>query len=158
MNDKLAFRNDIHYMVVSPYGEVTDIGYIHNEVAPRVKDSILRALTTPSGDDPGTLTSVRYLEFRPDGLAILGSKAQWTSGSALSTRYENATYVESINFNGTYTATANTTIKTVGLRDKHDDIISSSKMGSFLMFYSTSLNMSVGSGGKVIVQWTITTP
>ncbi len=155
MNEQIKFNNDIHYMVVSPLGDVTSEGMTKNQTGALVKDKILVALTTNSGVAPGTVTAVNYMGFRCDGSAILGSANQWfVTGTAISTRYNSATYLNTVNFNGTYTATANTTVKTVALLWANS-FTSGSDMGSFSHYYSTNLNMSVGSGGKIIIQWTV---
>lgn len=155
MNDQIRFNNSISYMIVSPLGEVEMEGLTQNQTGALVKDRILSALTTAAGASPGTITAVNYMGFRTDGSAILGSVNQWyVSGTAISTRYNSATYLNSVNFNGTYTATANTTVKTVALLWANS-FANGSDMGSFAHFYSTNLNMSVGSAGKIIIQWTV---
>jgi hypothetical protein len=157
MQDIIRFNNDIHYLVVSPDGSIAEEGKSHNQTGYFVKDAICRAFTTPSGVSPGTVTQICNMLFRADGSAILGSFNQWVmTGSAYSTRYNSATAVTSVGFNGTFQATANVTVKTVALGWRDFSGFESDLVGGSVHFYSTNLNMSVGSAGKIIIQWTVT--
>jgi hypothetical protein len=155
MNDKIFFDNTIAYMVVGPSGEISQQGEVKNQTAARLKDKILLALTLPNADN-GSLVGINEIAFRTDGSAILGTFLTWTSSTAFSTRYNNATYLNSVNFNSTYTATANVNIKTISCLD-HSGILFAvtDDVASFCHLYSTNLNMSVGSAGKIIIQWTV---
>ena len=156
MQDGLRFVNNVAYMSVNPEGEIISRGELMNVTGYNTKDAILRAMTTPAGVSPGTLNQSDRMYFRLDGNTTLGSFAQYCvadSSTAYSTRYNSGTYITSVQFNATYTATANITAKnvvlTLGARNSTDDC------GSFSDFWSTAFNMACGSAGKLIVQWTI---
>lgn len=154
--DAIVFNNTISYMVVRADGSIGEQGSMKNRQAPRVRDAIARALTTPGLTGVGTILQVTHLGFRPDGTAVLGSWNEWvTGGSAYSTRYSNSTYVTSVMFNGTFTATANVTVKTVALYNNTPTPVTTMEVASFCHFYSTSFNVTLGSGGQLIVQWTV---
>lgn len=154
--DTIRFDNNIHYMVVSPIGKVEQEGDIHNAVGVTIKDLILKALTTQNGASAGTLMSVQGMGFRTDGSALLGTYLTWhhAAATAYSTRYNNTSSLTSVGFNATYTATANTTVKSVIL-EQAVGYADSIDVATTALFYSTSMSMSVGSAGKIIVQWTV---
>jgi hypothetical protein len=159
MYEKLYFQNDVAYMSVNPEGEIISRGGLRNVTGYNTRDSIMRGMTTPPSVSVGTLLQSDRMYFRLDGNTTIGSFAQYVaadSATALSTRYNSATYVTSVMFNATYTATANVTCKnvvlTLGARSAGDDV------GSFSDFWSTNFNMGCGSGGKLIIQWTISMP
>ena len=156
MHDKIYFQNEIAYMVVGPHGDIQDKGILKNAVGWRMKDQIMRGITGVDGASPGTLVSIQRMAFRADGSTILGSLEQYVLSTAYSTRYNNATYVTSVNFNGTFSATANTTIRAVVLGDSIIPLAPTSALvGTYMMFYSTSFNLSVGSAGAIVISWTI---
>lgn len=158
MLEDIKFVNDIHYMSVGPTGEIISQGDLRNVTGQWMRDVIMKMLTTPASSNPGTLGQVDRMYFRLDGNASLGSFQTYDpgNGTAYSTRYNSATYISSVMFNATYTATANVSCKsvvmTLGARSSGDDI------GSFAKFWSTNFNMACGSGGKLIVQWTVSVP
>lgn len=136
------------------------VGTFANAVGQRTRDLVCKMLTTPFESDPGTLGQINYIYLRLDGSTILGSAAQWrvcdTGGTTISTRYNDSTYVTQVNFISTYTATANITCKCGALTDS---IMSgATPVGTAARFYSTSMNVSVGSAGKIIVSWDVSIP
>jgi hypothetical protein len=156
LSDSIYFVNEIAYIVTNPVGDIVQSGATKNAAGARLKNQIMRALTVQEGVSAGTLSGIQDVGFRADGSTILGSTAQYVFSTAFSTRYNNSTYVTSVNFNSTFSATANVTVKTVILFDEMVELNpASSDVGSFMSFYSTSLNLSVGSAGKIIVSWTI---
>lgn len=158
MLDVIKFDNDIHYMVVTPTGILGQEGWVKNAVGYRLKDQISKMLTTPSGDSPGTLGQINLAYYRLDGTQSLGTAGVYVasdSSTVYSTRYNSGTYINSVMFSATYTATANVTCKVVALNNIA--MSGASDVGSFCAFYSTNINMGVGSGGKIILQWTVNT-
>jgi phage baseplate assembly protein gpV len=158
MQDTLKFVNNVHYMSVSPEGAIISSGNLYNVTGQFMRDQIMRMLTTPASSSPGTLGQVDRAYFRVDGNTTLGSFQQYDPGgaTAYSTRYSSATYVSSVMFNATYTATANVTCKAVALTLGAQG--ASNDVGSFSKFWSTNFNMACGSAGKLIIQWTISVP
>lgn len=157
--DWIRFKDAINVMVVEEDKPVWT-GVFPNAVGERTRDLICKMLTTPLGSDPGTLGQINYIYVRLDGSSILGSAAQWrvcdTGGTTISTRYNDSTYVNSVNFISTYTATANITCKCAALTDS--PMAGATPVGTAARFYSTSLAVSVGSAGKIIVSWDISVP
>ena len=157
MYDSFNFNNDIHYMVVSPEGALEWSAMVKNAVGMRSRDIVSRSLTTPALSNSGTLGQINYCYFRLDGSSILGTGQTWvagdTSGTVISTRFGAATYVGSVMFSATYTATAQVTCKAVALMDSQP--ITSTDMGSMVRFWSTNISMVVSNGGRIIVQWTV---
>lgn len=158
MRDNLEFVNNVAYMSVGPQGEIISRGELHNVTGYRTRDQVLKALTTPPSTSPGTLVQIGMMYFRVDGLTTLGSFAQWDSGNAtaFSTRLSSGTYITSVQFNATYTATANVSCKAVALVESSQS--GPNDVGSFARFWSTTFNMACGSAGKLIVQWTVSMP
>ena len=119
---------------------------------------ICRYLTHPPLSSPGSDFQMRFIYFRLDGQTMLGTSGGWTlgdsSGTVISTRYNDATYVSAVSFAGTYTATADITCKAVGMSDAYAAGVS--EFGSAVRYYSTSLNIGVGSASKIIISWGIT--
>jgi hypothetical protein len=154
--DVIRFDNLIHYMVVGPGCEIISQGQFCNAVGYKTKDRVLRALTQNYQTTTGTEVQVNRMYFRNDGGTTLGSFLLWCpedSATVISTRYSNSTYVTSVMFSGTYTATANITCKAVALTEKTQS--SSDDVGSFAQFYSTNLNVSLGSASKLIIDWMV---
>lgn len=160
MQDRLRFDNEIRLMVVNPNGAVDGEQVYHNAVGWRTRDMVARMLTTAALSNPGTLGQVNYCYYRLDGSSILGTGLTWvaadTSGTAISTRYNTATYIGSVMFSATYTATAQVTCKALALTDSAP--ASGSDMGSVVRFWSTNISVVVSTGGKIIVQWTVSLP
>lgn len=158
MKDGIFFKNSVTYLSVGPEGEIISHGNLYNVTGQKTRDQIMKMLTTPASSSPGTLGQIDRAYFRLDGLTTLGSFQQYDPGAAtaFSTRYNSGTYISSVMFNATYTATANVSCKgvalTLGARSSSDDV------GSFSNFWSTNFNMACGSAGKLIIQWTITVP
>lgn len=150
----IQFNNFINYMVVSPSGDVLNEGVLKNAVGGRVKDQIMRGLTTPSGGNAGTILPVGYISYRCDGSTVLGSFEQWFAATAFSTRYNSSTYVTSVGYSATYTATTTTTVKSVILQE-NVGWSSAVDVGSLCLFYSTSLNLTAGSASRIIINWTV---
>jgi hypothetical protein len=155
--ETIKFENTIHYMVVGPSGEITSQGSTKNAAGQRTRDVICRFLTYPPLSSPGTVMQMRYIYFRLDGQTMLGTSGGWTAGDSagtvISTRYYNSTYVSAVSFAGTYTATADITCKAVGMTDLPAGGVS--EFGSAVRYYSTSLNIGVGSASKIIINWGI---
>jgi hypothetical protein len=157
MNSIINFNNPIKYMVVSPTGEIIQRGQVQNAVGARLKDQLSRAMGFSYGTPAGTVLQITGMGFRTDGSAILGSFAQWFAGATCAgTVYNTATYSNSIMLAGTYTATANVSVKSAILYSLAANLTSPSlDVGSFCYAYSTQFNMSCGSGGLMIIQWTV---
>lgn len=156
MHDIIRFNNQINYKVVGPQGEIISQGFLPNAQTDRNKWSILATLKGTN-----SYFNITALMLRLDGSAILGSRQQWeyadSSGTAISTMWLNGTgAVPTLMFTATYTATANVSCKAVALVDGYS-MNSSDTLLSYGRFYSTNLNLAVGSSGKIIVNWTITT-
>jgi hypothetical protein len=154
--DALKFNNTIDYMVVGGGGEIISHGQLHNASGYRMREQVLKALTQNYQVTVGTEFQVNRLYFRNDSLTTLGSFAQWCiedSSTAYSTRYTTGSNVTSVNFTGTYTATANMTCRGIALVEKSYN--ASDDIGSFAKFYSTNLAVSVGNTSKIIINWTL---
>lgn len=154
--DVIHFKNLVHYKVVGPGCEIISQGEFFNAVGYKTRDRVLRALTQNYQTSCGTEVQANRMYFRNDGLTTLGSFAQWCiedSATVISTRFSAATLISAVMFSGTYTATANITCKTVALTEK--SMSSSDDVGSFAQFYSTNLNVSLGSASKLIIDWTV---
>lgn len=154
--DVIRFENLVQYKVVGPGSEIISQGQFYNAVGNKTKDRILRALTTQYQTSTGTEVQVNRMYFRNDGGTNLGSFAQWCaedSATVVSTRFNSGTYVTSVMFSGTYTATANITCKTICMTEKAQG--ASDDVGSFSQFYSTNLSVSLGSASKLIIDWTV---
>lgn len=155
--ETITFKNEIAYMVVSPIGTIESQGTLSNAVGALSKDQILKAVTTPYLTAVGTLIQLNYLGFRTDGSTVMGSFAQWyTAGSAFSTRYNNSSQLTSVGYNGTYIATANVTVRAIALLPAA--LSGLVNAATTCGFYSTNINMAVGSAGAIIVQWTVSMP
>lgn len=160
MLDVLKFDNDVHLMAVNPSGAIDGEYVFKNAVGMRTRDAVARVLTTPILTNPGTLGQINYCYFRLDGSSILGTGQTWvagdSSGTAISTRFGAATYIGSVMYSATYTATAQTTCKALCLTDSIP--ASGSDMGSVVRFWSTNISVVISNGGKIIVQWTVSLP
>lgn len=156
--ETIKFDNTIKYMVVGPSGSVVTSGEVKNAAGQRTRDMISRYLTYPPSSSPGTNFQLSNIYFRLDGQTMLGTFGGWISGddsgTLVSTRYNSATYVTSVAFAGTYTATADITCKAVVMTDKTWSSIFD--VGTGARYYSTSLNIGVGSASKIIINWGIT--
>lgn len=155
MSEFIRFDNTINYQVFSPLGEVVDSGFFKNAVGPREKDYILRSITVPHATYFGNIGGINVMEFRCDGSSILGSFEQWyMSGTSYSTRFNAATFINSVQFNATYVATANTTVKAIAMHE-NAGYGPTTLVIDVAYFYSTLMNVTVGSGGAITVQWTV---
>lgn len=154
MKDAMNFDNDVYYMVVGPSGTIENNGTFKNACGLRSKDMVMRAFS--SGSYHSSLEGCKYLYFRCDNNTLLGVGSSYVledSSTIFSTRFGNATYCTAVGFNGTKTATAQITIKTVAITDT--TVSGGMDMGSYSRYYSTNLNVTLGSASKLILNWTI---
>jgi len=157
--EQIIFKNDIHYLCVSPEGEIISQGDLTNVTGYRTRDMVLRCLSAPVAANSGTLIPVEYMYFRTDGKAALGSFTEWNNGNGtvLSTRLvSSGSYLTGVRFDATYTATANVSVKAAILTNTTQS--AADDIGSFAQFWSTNFNMACGNGGKLIIQWTVSIP
>lgn len=148
-NDTFKFNNHVTFRSFGADGKLLTYGELYNVTAAPLKDLVAKLFTGGT-----TIPSLFGLHWRLDGLTDLGTFDTYILTTCYSTRYNSATRINSIGLSGTYTATANVSLKVAAITE-NTTYGSTVAVGDTGYFYSTNFNMACGSAGKLVIDWSV---